>query len=69
MLELISWLATIKKKELHQSVIYIKIKNPSVNTEECMVTNEKENWMASIKQFLENGECGTMNAKHKRKKQ
>ena len=41
--DMLSRLATVKKKGLHQSIIYINLKNPSVNTNKCIAIHEKEN--------------------------
>jgi len=46
---MLSRLATVKKKRLHRSVIYINLKNPIVNTDKCMAIDEKTNWMTPIK--------------------
>jgi len=56
--DMLSRLATTKKKGLHRSVIYVILKNPIVNMDECMTIVEKETWMKPMKCFLENGECG-----------
>jgi len=45
---MLSRLATVKKKGLHRSVISV---NPSINTDKGIIINEKENWMTPIKQF------------------
>ena len=63
---MLSRLATVKKKRLHRSVIYINLRNPSVSTDECMAIDEKANWMTPIKQVLKNGECGVQEERTKR---
>ena len=64
--DMLSRLATVKKKGLHRSVLYINIRNPSVSTDECMAIDEKANWMTPIKQFIKNGECGVQEERTKR---
>ena len=39
--DMLSRLATVKKKGLHRSVIYINIRNSSVSTDECMAIDER----------------------------
>jgi len=51
--DMLSRLATTKKKGLQRSVIYVILRNPTVSTDECMAIVEKETWMIPIRQFLE----------------
>jgi len=40
--DMLSRLATTKKKGLHRSVIYVVLKNPNVTTDECVVIMKKK---------------------------
>jgi len=60
---MLSRLAIVKKKGLHRSIIYVNLKNPSVNTNECMATDKKRNYRTPIKQFLEKSESGAQEEK------
>jgi len=47
--DMLSRLATVKKKGLHRSIIYINLKNPNISTNECMTTEIQTPWMTPIK--------------------
>ena len=53
----LSRLATVRKKGLHRSIIYVTLAKPSVGLEECMTTDTNPNRMTPIKQYLTNGIC------------
>ena len=46
--DMLSKLATTKKKRLHHLVIYVVLKNPSVSTNECMLVTKEKTWMTPI---------------------
>jgi len=43
--------------------MYVVLKNPSASIDECIAIVEKETVMTPMKNFLENGECGTQEEK------
>jgi len=61
--DMLSRLATVKKKGLHQSVIYVTLNNPNISSDECMMTDVQPNCMSPIKQFLIDGNCGAHSEK------
>jgi len=62
-IDMLSCLATSKKKGLHRSVTYMTLTIPILSLGESMTIDVQPNWMTPIKHFLIDGNCGVHSGK------
>ena len=55
--DVLSRLATTKRKSHQRSVVQICLRKPSVGSDECLAVTEDNTWMTPIKKYLELGFC------------
>jgi len=53
----LSRLATTKRTGIQRSVIHVTLTRPSIDLQECLMTDSESTWITPIKQYLLDGTC------------